>query len=222
MGAGVGRDADPHGRDLGDHPFTEFVGGLLADRNDDRQGHAAFTGGAIGRPGQVLDDLVHVGVGQDDAVVLGPAHGLDAFPVGRAGLVDIVGDIGRADEADGMDLRMGQDGVDRRLVAVDDVEHAGRRSGLHHQLGQTDRHGRIPLGGLEDEGVADSNGDTEHPHRDHGREVERGDARNHAQRLAHRIDVDAGACAPSVFALQRMRDAAGEFDHFQTALDVTF
>jgi hypothetical protein len=29
-----------------------------------------------------------------------------------------------------------EDGVDRDLVAVDDVEHAGRRAGLHHQLGQ--------------------------------------------------------------------------------------
>src|SRR3546814_8993497 len=45
-------------------------------------------------------------------------------------------------------------------------------------------------------------------------------ARSDAQRLAHRIDVDAGACALGIFALQQMGDAAGEFDDFQAALDV--
>ncbi len=33
-----------------------------------------------------VDRLVEVGVGQDDAVVLGPAHGLDALAVARAAL----------------------------------------------------------------------------------------------------------------------------------------
>ena len=65
-------------------------------------------------------------------------------------------------------------------------------------------------------------GEREHPHRDHGREIERGDAGHDAQGLAHRIDVDAGAGAFGVFALQQMRDAAGELDHFQAALDVAF
>ena len=41
-----------------------------------------------------------------------------------------------------------------------------------------------------------------------------------AERLAHRIDVDAGAGALGIFALQRVRDAAGELDHFEPALDV--
>ena len=46
------------------------------------------------------------------------------------------------------------------------------------------------------------------------------DAGHDAQRLAHGIDVDAGAGALGVFALQRVRDAAGELDHLQAALDV--
>ena len=40
------------------------------------------------------------------------------------------------------------------------------------------------------------------------------------ERLAHRIDVDAGAGAFGVFALHQMRDAAGEFGDFKAALDV--
>ena len=140
--------------------------------------------------------------------------------VGGAGLIDIVGDVGRADEADGVDQRMGQDGVDRRLVAMHHVQHPIGRPGLQHQFGQTHRQGRIPFRRLQHEGVADRDGHAEHPHRDHAGEVERRDARHHAQRLAHRIDVDAGAGALGVFALQRVGDAAGELDHLQPALDV--
>ncbi|MNN06453.1 hypothetical protein D3C81_1192440 [compost metagenome] len=153
-------------------------------------------------------------------MVLGAAHGLDAFPVLGAHLIDVVGDVGRADEADGVDVGVGQDGVDRHLVAVDDVQHALGRAGLHHQFAQTHRQRRIALGRLQDEGVAGGDRHAEHPHRDHAGEVERGDARHDAERLAHGIDVDAGAGALRVFALQRVRDAAGEFNDFQTALDV--
>src|SRR3546814_3553659 len=51
-------------------------------------------------------------------------------------------------------------------------------------------------------------------------EVERRDASTDADRLAHRIDVDAGARALRIFALQHMRDAAAEFDDVEPALDV--
>ena len=58
------------------------------------------------------------------------------------------------------------------------------------------------------------------PQRDHGREIERRDAGDHAERLPHGIKIDAGAGALGVFALQEMRNAAGEFHHLETALDV--
>ena len=88
---------------------------------------------------------------------------------------------------------------------------SGRPASLH-QLGEADRHARVALAGLQDEGVAAGDGHAEHPHRDHRREVERGDAGADAERLAHRIDVDPGARADRIFALQRLRDAAGIFD----------
>ncbi len=153
-------------------------------------------------------------------MVLGPAHGLDPLMIGGPDLIDIVRDVGRADEADGVDQRVFQDRIHGQLVAVDHVEHPGRGPRLHHQFGQTHWHRRIAVGGLQDEGVAHRDGHAEHPHRNHGREVERGDARDDAQRLAHRVNVDAGTRAPGVIALQRMRDAAGELDEFQAALDV--
>ena len=41
-----------------------------------------------------------------------------------------------------------------------------------------------------------------------------------AERLAHRVDVDAGAGALGVLALQQVRDADGELDDLEAALDV--
>ena len=100
---------------------------------------------AEGGAGQIVDDLVEVGVGHDDAVVLGAAEGLHALPVRGAARVDVLGDVGRADEADRVDVGMVEDGVDHFLVAVDDVEDAVGQAGLLHQLGEAHRHGRVAL-----------------------------------------------------------------------------
>ena len=103
----VGGHADLQRLDLGDHALAERVGRLLADRNGDGQGHAALARRSEGGAGEVLDHLVHVGVRQDDAVVLGPAHRLDALTDARAFHVDVVGDVGGADEAHRLDVGMG-------------------------------------------------------------------------------------------------------------------
>src|SRR5213076_1539465 len=58
-----------------------------------------------------------------------------------------------------------------------------------------------------------------HPHRHHRREIERRDAGADAERLAHRPAVDATPDLLGEFALQQMRDAAGELDHLDTASD---
>src|SRR3546814_1084283 len=73
---------------------------------------------------------------------------------------------------------------------------------------------------LEEEGVAARDRRAEHPHRDHRGEVERRDPGDHADRLAHRIDVDPRPGALGIFALQGVRDAAREFDHVEPALHV--
>ena len=88
-------------------------------------------------------------------------------------------------------------------------------------LGQPDRDRRVALGRLEDEGVSARQRGSGLPQRDHRREVERGDACDHAERLAQRVDVDAAAGALGVFAFEQMRDADREFDDLNATLDVT-
>ncbi len=113
-----------------------------------------------------------------------------------------------------------EDRVDHFLVAVDHLQQPFGRAGFAEQFGQAHRHRGVAFRRLQDKGVAGGDRHAEHPHRDHRREVERGDPGADAERLAHRIDVDARTGALGVFALEHLRDAAGVFDHLEPALDV--
>ena len=82
---------------------------------------------------------------------------------------------------------------------------------------QSRRDGSRSLG-LSTKVLPQRDGDRVHPHRHHGREVERRDAGAHAERLAEGEDVDAGGDLVGVVALEQLRDAAGELDHLEAAL----
>ena len=97
---------------------------MAPDGECDRAGHAAFAGAAEGAGLEGGDGLVEVGVGHDDQVVFRTAGGLDAFAVLRAGFVDVFCDGGGADEGDGADERMVEEGVNGFLVAVNNIEDA--------------------------------------------------------------------------------------------------
>ncbi len=113
-----------------------------------------------------------------------------------------------------------EDRVDRDLVALDDAEHALGHAGLAQELGDEHRGGRVLLGRLEDERVAAREGVAEHPHRHHGREVERRDARHDAQRLADLVHVDARRGLLAEPALQQVRHAARELEVLEAAGDL--
>ncbi len=153
-------------------------------------------------------------------MVLGAAEGLHALAVLNCLELDVLRDRRRADEGDGLDVRVLQDAVDGDLVALHDVQHTLRQARLGGEFGQPVRRRRVLLGRLQDEGVAGRDGQREHPHRHHGREVERGDTRNYAQRLANRGHIDARRDLRRQLALELHADAAGEFDDLHAARDL--
>ncbi len=140
--------------------------------------------------------------------------------MGGSGGVDVRGDRSGTDEAECLDARVGQEGVDRFLAAVDDVEHAGRQAGLQKEFGEPQRDRGVSLGRLEDEGVAAGQRGGRLPQRDHGGEVEGRDARDDAERGAQRVHVDPAAGVVGELALEEVRDSGREFDDLQAALDV--
>ena len=115
---------------------------------------------------------------------------------------------------------MRQHRVDRLAVAVHHVEDARGQARLREQLRQQHGRGRVALGRLQQERVPAGERDREHPHRDHGGEVERRDPGRDPERLADGEAVDAVRHVLAEAALQQLRQAAGELDHLQAARDL--
>ena len=192
----------------------------IAHRDGNRDRHAALACRAIARTDQRIGHLVEVGVGHDHHVVLGAAQRLHALIHARARVIDVLADRRGAHERDRRHVGMMQQGVDRHLVAVQHLEDAGRQARLGEQLGQQHRRGGILLRRLQDEGIAAGHGHGAHAARDHDREVERRDARHHAQRLADRPRIHVGGDLFGEVALHVVGDAAGEFHDLQAAPDL--
>ena len=138
MGGGDQRAHLDTGRQT--RPDLEFAGarrqafdqsiGHVADRDGDRDRHAALARRTVGGTDQCVDGLVEVDIGHDDEVVLGTAERLDALAGGATGSVDGLGHGCRANEADRGDARIVEQGIDGCLVAVEHVEDARRQAGL--------------------------------------------------------------------------------------------
>jgi hypothetical protein len=149
-----------------------------------------------------------------------PADPLDALALSATVRIDVSSNRRRADKTDRFDGGIVQNRVDRLSVAINDVEHAGRKPGLDKQFGQTHRYRRIAFGRLEDKSVAAGQRRADLPERDHRREVERCDARDNTERLPHGIHIDVRARAVAEFPFHQVRRAGAKFDDIQAALDV--
>ena len=212
--------ADPQRLDAGDQPLDQAVRRFLAHRHGHADRHAALACRTVSRAHQIIDRLVHVRIGHDHHVVLCPAQRLHPLAGLRTAPVDILGHRRRSHEAHRRDPRIVEQRIHRKLVSLHHGEHPVGQAGLLQQQRQLDAQPRIALGRLEDKAVAAGQRHREHPHGDHGGEVERRDARHHAQRLADRKRVDVAPHAFGVFALEQLRDATGELHHFQPAHDL--
>ncbi len=196
---------------------NQLVGGIVADRDHDRQRHAAFASGAKGAAHNGIHRRVEIGVRHDDSVVLRRAECLHAFAVGAGGFIDVLSDAGRANEAHRRDARIFIELLGVFVGRVHHVKHAVRQACFFQQLRHTHRCGRIERRRLKHKGVTAGQRDREHPQRHHCREVKRGNTRNHSHRLHQRVAVNACAYVCRVFALNQMRNAAGELYHFKPA-----
>ncbi len=147
----------------------------LADRHHGRDRHAALAGRAVGGADQSVGGRVEIGVRQHDGVVLGATQRLHPFPLGASGFIDVPGDRRRADERDCRHVGVRQEGVDRVLVAMHDVEDAVGQSGLFQQFRGQHAGGRVLFRRFQHERVPTGQRHGRHPHRAHDREIEGGD-----------------------------------------------
>ena len=191
----------------------ELVGDGLLDA-DHREGHAALAGAAVGGVDDALHRPLEDAVLQDEGVVLRLGQSLDALPGPGGGLVDMLADLGRADEGDAADVGVDEEAIRLDPAAGDEAHHPLGEPGLDEQLehpdGRLGHHGS----GLQDEGVPGGDAEGEHPaHGDHGREIVGGDADEDPERLSEGDRVVALGDVHAGVALHEVMGRAGALDH---------
>ena len=220
VAGGIGARAYFHFGDFHLQRSHHLVGGVLAHSHHQRNGHAAFAAGTIGRTHERGDGVGNVGVGHDHGVILCAPQCLNALAMLASGAIDVFGNGGGAHKTHGLHAGIGQQGVHSLLVAVDHVQHAGWQTGLQGQLGNEQGAAGVAFGRLQNEAVSTSHGHGPHPQRHHGRKVEGRDARSHAQCLVLAPAVNAGAHVAAVLALEQFGRIAGVLHVFNAALQL--
>ena len=175
--------ADLHRHRLFPEQGNEFVRNAFL-HNDDRQRHAAHAGAAIGGVNDRVYGALQIAVLENKSVVFRLALRLHALSVRRGNRIDVLADLGRANERDGLDARVGQQYLGFAARARDKVHNARGEAALFIEEFH-DTHGgeRRLRGCLEHDRVARGDRERHHPAPgDHRREVERHDARHDAKR----------------------------------------
>ncbi|CAN8031543.1 unnamed protein product, partial [Ixodes persulcatus] len=207
----------------------------LAHEDCRRERHAPLARGAKRGARQLVQGVLLVGIRHHDPMVLGslargdPYHvALNPLSILGATFFDLtLPNIQQTHKRDGPDVRMVTDELDSCknentptvVRAVDDVHHSVGNPSLLEQLHQHHRAAWIALRRLEDHGVPTDQGQREHlgadplAKRDHGREVERGDARGDSERNAVRHGVHVLGDGWQRLAELQRRHSAGVLHH---------
>jgi hypothetical protein len=198
-------------------PFLGF-----ADEDGDGEGHAALTRSAKSGTDEGVEGVFLVSIGHDDTVVLGTHVGLDALAVLGGAFEDVFTSGVTTDERNSADVRIVTEEVDGIVATVNNVETTSGKTGFSGPASELHHAVRDTLGGLHQEGVTTSEGHGEHPHGNHGREVEGGDTRANTERLLVSVEVDVSTDVAVGAALDESGDGARVFDDFEAAEDITF
>mmetsp|Transcript_23065 Transcript_23065/g.50757 ORF Transcript_23065/g.50757 Transcript_23065/m.50757 type:complete len:469 (+) Transcript_23065:310-1716(+) len=212
-GLGAGSHAEL-GRRLG-NLWDQLSG--LADEHCDGQSHAPLAGRAAGCPSNSVDCTLGISVGENHSVVLRSHVALGALPISTSTSSDVLpGDV-PAHKRDRLDMLIVAQEVHRVVGPVNHVHYPRGHPAVVGHLHKLHSGHRHPLRGLQQHRVPTGRGQGEHPQRDHGREVERGDACGDTQGQAVGVGVHIRADVGQGLALEHARGAAGMLNHLQAA-----
>src|ERR1022692_1401744 len=192
----------------------------FSDGYGDRNGEATLAGASERAVADDLRSHGHVGVGENDDVILGSALALATLPLLARARVDVARDRSRSDEADGANFGMVDERVDHGLAAVDQTHYALGQSGFLEKFVNVMHGERDALGRLQNKSIPGCDGVGQIPERNHPRKIEGRDGGDDAERLANHHLVDAADNILEVVPLHHHGNAAGDFDILDAAGDV--
>ena len=194
----------------------EVPEGLMSAAHRDRQrgGQTPLSGAPEGALGHRPDRGLDIGVLKYHHRVLGPALTLHPLSIVSGLRVHGPGHRRRAHEAHRGDVRMVEKRRDRLPAAVGHLNHAGGKPRFFEKRRYPVHRERRLLGRLHDHRVAAGERAGQEPERDHRREVERRDHRDHPDRLADHELVDAAGDVLEHPALHQRGNSAGHLHVF--------
>src|SRR5262245_58139709 len=150
-----GADLDAVFKTVADPEFRGGVGDgvaesllRLADCNGDGNGEAALSGASEGAVADDVGSHGHVGVGKNDDGIFRSTLALRAFAAGCGAGVNVLGDWGGADEADGANFGMIEERVHGGLAAVDEIDDTFGQANLLDEFERALHGERNALAGL--------------------------------------------------------------------------
>ena len=153
-------------------------------------------------------------------MVVRTTKGLNALATAYTRVLDDVSHRRRTNEGNSVDARVDQDVLNAAAITREHIEDTVGKSGLFVKFCGKKRRGRRGRRRLEDEGVPRGDRQRVHPHRHHSREIEWTNARNDANRLTGRMNVDSGGNIVRIFTLEGNVDCRCEVKGLPTTLNL--
>jgi len=105
--------------------FDQWIAGF-SDRDGNAAGHAALPAATESGADNLTGRCLQISIGHDEQVVLCAPCSLHPFSMRGCSLIDVPRDIGRADETDRRNFRVGEQGIDCFGASMNDIENAFR------------------------------------------------------------------------------------------------
>jgi len=198
------------------NPFLGFT-----DQYDDGDGHASLSGRSETGSGDSVDGIFSIGVGEDDAMVLGSHVDLGAFTGGRGSGVDVLSGVVGTNKRDSLNVRMVTDVIDGGLTSLNNVNNTIWDSGSGEHIGNDLSSVRSSLGRLADESVSGSDGERVHPEGDHGGEVVGSDSGTDSEGDSVGLDINTSRHVVHGLSHHEGVERASVFSDFVASEDIS-
>jgi hypothetical protein len=196
-----------------------FLG--LTNKDDDGDSHASLSGGSETGTSNGVNGIFSIGVGEDNAMVLGSHVDLGSLSGGGGSGVDVLSGVVGSNKGDSLDERMVTDVIDGGLTSLNDVNNTIWDSGGLEHISDHRSSVRSSLGRLADECVSGSDGERVHPERDHGGEVVGSDSSTDSEGDSVRLDINTGGDVVHGLSHHEGVERASVLSNFISSEDIT-
>mmetsp|Transcript_103693 Transcript_103693/g.143435 ORF Transcript_103693/g.143435 Transcript_103693/m.143435 type:complete len:366 (-) Transcript_103693:8-1105(-) len=198
------------------NPFSR-----VTNENNNGNSHASLTGGTEASTNEGIDGILFLGIGHNDSVVLGTHVHLASLTVVARSFVDVLTSRVTTNKRYGSNVGMSADVGDSRSTTLYNVDDTLGDTRLGKQVHQHNSSLRDLLRRLENVSVTKSNGEREHPERNHSWEVEGGNTSCNTKRNSVGVEINTSGDTLEGLTLVKGTEGASVLNNFVTSENIT-